>query len=627
VDTEADPQRLIGVVLASRYRVESLLGHGAMGTVYRARHVKVGREFAIKILHPRLLADEKIRRRFAREAELAGALHHRNVVNVVDVGESADGLRYLVMEYAGGSTLYELIKGAGPMPSAQVTAIVRQLLAGLEHAHDRGLIHRDFKPENVIIERGHGVDLVKIVDFGVAILRDDAATPGNTRLTTAGLVLGTPLYMAPEQALGAPIDHRIDLFALGVMCFEMLTGMPPFDGDGVDVARANLLTDTPVMSVRVPGLQVDPLLEAFTRTLMMKSRDARPATAAAALALIDLIDRDRPAAAALLGVELDPYEPPQAAPFRVRIAMPEPAPSPVHAPIPEVTDERPAMSRLSGRRIASLAGLAALMALALGITLTVHAPVPAQPTPATGSPTPRALEQAPPRNVETAAAPPVDRSSGPSAAPATAPAIWASVTTPSRSRPTAADRRSRAQGGGDPDGSAGGAGVLPRGIDPPVVARASRGAGHALGTWSSTRRTPVPPALPAATPPAEVAPIAAIPDRPSPPAADPSAVTPPDLAPARSPSAPTLDIAEAAPPAVAAPAPPPASAIRVAELYATVGKQLKAFDQARGSAATADLWPLYLRIRINDVITDPVKRDEADALLHQLYDQIAVRSR
>src|SRR5262245_12208337 len=285
-----------------------------MGTVYRARHVKVGRAFAIKVLHPQFLADDKARRRFAREAELAGSLHHPNIVSVVDAGETPDGLRYLVMEFVDGTTLFDLITDAAPMPAARVISIVRQLCDGLAHAHERGLIHRDFKTENVIVEAGPGGgDIPKIADFGIAILRDDAASSNPERLTTAGLVLGTPHYMAPEHATGGAIDHRIDLFALGVMCFEMLTGRAPFDGDGVDVARANLLADTPIMSVRVPGLIVDPLLEALTRKLMMKSRDARPPTARAARELVDLIDRNRPAAAAALDIPLDAmFDPPRA---------------------------------------------------------------------------------------------------------------------------------------------------------------------------------------------------------------------------------------------------------------------------------------------------------------------------
>ncbi|HET7502379.1 MAG TPA: serine/threonine-protein kinase [Kofleriaceae bacterium] len=318
---------LIGEVLGERYCLEARLGHGAMGSVFRARHVEVGRAFAIKILHPRLLGDERIRKRFAREARLAGALHHPNAVSVLDVGEARDGRRYLVMEYADGPTLLDLIEASGPLPGPRFVAIVRQLCSGLQHAHELGLIHRDFKPENVIIERDrHGVETPRIVDFGVAILRDDAVAPGAGRLTTAGLVLGTPHYMAPEHATGAPIDHRIDLFALGVTCYEMLAGCAPFEGDGVDVARANLLLDPPAMCARVPGLAVDPLLEAFTRKLMMRPRDARPATARAARDLLDRIEHDRSGAASALGITLPIPRPAVAIPALARAVAAAPPP-------------------------------------------------------------------------------------------------------------------------------------------------------------------------------------------------------------------------------------------------------------------------------------------------------------
>jgi serine/threonine protein kinase len=320
VGGDVDPDSLIGEVIAGRYRIEARVGNGAMGTVYRARHVKLGRPFAVKLLRPTLLDNETIRRRFAREAELAGSLHHPNIVSMVDVGETPYGLHYLVMEYVAGETLFDLMVREAPLPGDRVAAIARQLCDGLDHAHGRGLIHRDFKPENVIVDRDR--DRVKIVDFGISILFDDAASSSPDRLTTAGAVVGTPNYMAPEQALGQPIDHRVDLFALGVLCFEMLTGAPPFDGDGVDVARANVMTETPAMRDRVPGLTVDALLEAFTRRLMRKSPDARPASAAEARALLDLIERDRGAAAAALGVAPAGAQPPY--PSRAAIARPDP---------------------------------------------------------------------------------------------------------------------------------------------------------------------------------------------------------------------------------------------------------------------------------------------------------------
>jgi serine/threonine-protein kinase len=254
------------------------------------------------VLHPRTLADPKVAQRFEREAELAGRLHHPNVVGVVDVGD-VEGTRYMVMDFAEGPDLARLLDEA-PMRPERIIHLVRQMLEGLYHAHEQGLIHRDFKPENVIIERdAHGVELPRIVDFGIALLREGGdSTDGIGRLTTNGLVLGTPHYMAPEQAVADPIDHRIDLFALGIVIYEMLSGQLPFEGRGAEVARANLLLDPPPIAKRVEHLEVDPLLEAFARRLMAKSRDHRPATAKAARELLDLIERDRSMAARALGV-------------------------------------------------------------------------------------------------------------------------------------------------------------------------------------------------------------------------------------------------------------------------------------------------------------------------------------
>ncbi|HEY6175253.1 MAG TPA: serine/threonine-protein kinase, partial [Kofleriaceae bacterium] len=293
---------LVGRVLAERYQILHRLGEGAMGAVYKARHVKVGRLFAVKVLHARTLEDSKVVKRFEREAELAGRLRHPNVIGVVDVGE-IDNTRYMVMDFVEGPDLAKLLDEA-PMPPERIIRLVRQMLEGLYHAHEQGLIHRDFKPENVIVERDpHGGELPRIVDFGIALLREGGdAGDGTGRLTTNGLVLGTPHYMAPEQAVADPIDHRIDLFAMGIVIYEMLCGRLPFDGSGAEVARANLLLDPPPIHQRVPHLVVDPLLEAFSRRLMAKKRDARPATARAARELLDLIERDRIAAAAALGV-------------------------------------------------------------------------------------------------------------------------------------------------------------------------------------------------------------------------------------------------------------------------------------------------------------------------------------
>jgi serine/threonine-protein kinase len=293
----------IGTIVEERYRIESVLGGGAMGRVYRARHVRLGRDVAIKVLRDDLLREPAIVERFEREARVAARLRHPNLVSLLDVGE-----HLMIMELAPGRPLAELT--GAPMPRAEVISIVSQLLSGLAHAHAAGLVHRDLKPENVLVDAS---GVARIVDFGIAVVRDrESASPDGRRLTEAGLVVGTPLYMSPEQATGRAVDHRTDLFALGVMTYELLAGVPPFEGSGVEVARANVTQDPPVIAQRVRGVDVDPLLEAFVHKLMARRLADRFASASDALTTLELIERDRDAAARSLGVAGGPPEPPPA---------------------------------------------------------------------------------------------------------------------------------------------------------------------------------------------------------------------------------------------------------------------------------------------------------------------------
>jgi serine/threonine protein kinase len=366
-----------GSVLADRYVIEARLGDGAMGTVYRARHAKFGRPFAIKVLHPSLMQNPKVLQRFEREAELAGRLRHTNVASVVDVG-THQGLHFLAMEFASGETLSSLLAD-GPMTEVRMLDVAKQLCAGLQHAHEVGLIHRDFKPDNVIVEPvAGGRELARIVDWGVAIVLEAAAnSDAEDRLTTKGIVVGTPHYMAPEQARGATMDHRVDLFALGLICFELLTGVLPFEGSGVDVARANLCSPIPPMRERNPEVRVDPVLEAVVRKLLEKHPDDRPASGNAARELFELYERDRASCALFLGVELPVEDRPA---IEAAVAQ-EPAarahsPRQTHTRDPESdreTDElQPAFSR---RRIVLVAaGFAAALAVMLWLGLRGHKP-------------------------------------------------------------------------------------------------------------------------------------------------------------------------------------------------------------------------------------------------------------
>jgi eukaryotic-like serine/threonine-protein kinase len=297
----AKPGReLIGEILAGCL-VEAELGRGAMGTVYRGTHVESGRAVAIKALHPKHVHEPKIVARFKREAKLAARLRHPHIAGVVDVGGAIDdGRHVIVLEFAEGVSLATLLADLdGPMPAARVVALLSQILLALEHAHDAGLIHRDLKPENIMVESRGDTDFARIVDFGIAILRDpdDSAE----KLTATGQMVGTPTYMSPEQAMCEPFDHRTDQFAVGVIAYELLAGTLPFDGSAIDIAIANVKKDPPPIRER-GGVEVDPLLEAFARKLMAKDRERRFASARAAHDTLALIASDREAAALQLGI-------------------------------------------------------------------------------------------------------------------------------------------------------------------------------------------------------------------------------------------------------------------------------------------------------------------------------------
>jgi serine/threonine protein kinase len=292
---------LIGTIVEDRYLVESELGAGAMGRVYRARHIKVGREVAIKVMRADLSSEARLVERFEREALIAAQLQHPNVVGVLDVGTTPTGESLMVMELAPGRPLSDLV--GAPMPHARAVNLLTQLLRGLSHAHAAGLIHRDLKPDNVLLDDD---DHARIVDFGIAVLRDRTGAPAGRRLTEAGLVVGTPMYMAPEQATGKPIDHRADLFSLGVIGYELLAGATPFEGTAAEVALANVTKDPPWIADRVRGVAVDPLLEAFVRKLMARRLADRFESAHAALLALELMDRDRDAAAQQLGLVTRP---------------------------------------------------------------------------------------------------------------------------------------------------------------------------------------------------------------------------------------------------------------------------------------------------------------------------------
>jgi len=254
-----------------RYRIDALIGAGGMGQVYRARDPRIERDVAIKVLPADYAADAERLRRFELEAHAVGALNHPNVMTLYDVG-TADGRPYLVMELLDGETLRDCVK-RGAIPAAQACAIAATIARGLAAAHARGIVHRDLKPENVMMTRD---GRVKILDFGIAKLRvSDLNLDGRTVTTPLGtaadIMLGTAGYMAPEQIRGEPTDERVDLFALGVMLFELLTGRRAFDRESrVETLNAILHDEVPALGANVPVA-----LDRIVRRCLEKDPDAR----------------------------------------------------------------------------------------------------------------------------------------------------------------------------------------------------------------------------------------------------------------------------------------------------------------------------------------------------------------
>jgi len=228
----------LGATIAGRYVVEELIGTGGMARVYRARHQVIGRDVALKFLEPKLTQDERQRKRFLGEARAANQISHQHIIDITDYGETPEGAVYMVMEYLDGRTLGDEIDN-GPLPTPRALRIAEQVAQGLARAHELGVIHRDVKPDNIcLIQRGPEHDFVKLLDFGIARIQDDL------RITAAGALIGTPEYIAPEQVRSGTATPATDMYALGCVLFEMLTGQLPFEG-GTSLLLVKHLNDAP----------------------------------------------------------------------------------------------------------------------------------------------------------------------------------------------------------------------------------------------------------------------------------------------------------------------------------------------------------------------------------------------
>ncbi|MBV70001.1 MAG: hypothetical protein CMH52_01505 [Myxococcales bacterium] len=296
---------LIGHTIAERYQVKSIVGEGGMGTVYRAVQEPIGREVAVKVLLPELINDSLKLKRFVNEARILSGLRHPHTVSLIDCGRLRDGRLFIVMDYVHGGTLRDLMD-TGRLSQVAALKITRQILQSLAEAHAHGIIHRDLKPANVLLDEVQSEEfVVRVADFGIAKLDGDerlmgiAPTSKNATsgfgpqahiATSPGIRLGTPAYIAPEQAFAKEIDARTDLYSVGIILFEMLTGHQPFKSDterGLCLEHLHT-APKPINSVNTQ-LEIEKEIEQLLLSLMSKDRLSRPESAKTVIKTIDRV--------------------------------------------------------------------------------------------------------------------------------------------------------------------------------------------------------------------------------------------------------------------------------------------------------------------------------------------------
>jgi len=270
------PDPLVGRVINDRFKVTALIARGGMGRVYRAEQAPLGRVCAIKVLNPAYAAehDPEFHKRFFLEASVASKLTHPNTVTVFDYGKTDDDIYYMAMEYLEGHTLHRAIREAGHLPEERAAHIARQVCRALREAHSLGAIHRDLKPANIfLVEHGDEADFVKVLDFGLVKNVDEGK---GEDLTKTGLFMGSPKYMSPEQIRGDKVDARTDVYALGIILYEMLTGKVPFDRPtSVNILMAHVHEEPPPLREMNPAIQVSPAMEELLARCLAKDPERR----------------------------------------------------------------------------------------------------------------------------------------------------------------------------------------------------------------------------------------------------------------------------------------------------------------------------------------------------------------
>jgi serine/threonine protein kinase len=285
-------ESLIGTTLVGKYLIESMIGSGAMGTIYKAEQTSLGKTIVIKVLHKHLLNDPELIQRFHREARAASRLNHPNCVQITDFGTLEDGALYIAMEYIPGIDLATLLEREFPLDHRRLIAITKQICQGLDEAHANGVLHRDLKPENIMIEdRRTARDHVKVVDFGIAKLEENNPNSKRSFQTRTGIVCGTPEYMSPEQARGHVLDPRSDIYALGVMLYHLVTNRLPFEAASPIEVVSRHISDPPIPPSMYRGDLPEPL-ERLILTMMEKDRENRPASVMDVYTELERIDRE-----------------------------------------------------------------------------------------------------------------------------------------------------------------------------------------------------------------------------------------------------------------------------------------------------------------------------------------------
>ncbi len=286
-----------GSIIRGKYRLLAKVGQGGMGSVYKALHLAFDELRALKVIAPELLTDDLFVKRFKHEAVITRRLQHPNAVRVDDIDEAEDGRPYIVMEFIDGKSLKKLIREEGPLPYGRVCSIIKQCASALEAAHKLGMVHRDIKPDNIALVDSPEGEMVKVLDFGIAKVKEARmGENANLTLTGAGVVIGTPQYMSPEQAMGKKgdeLDGRADLYSLGVVMYQMLTADLPFKADTtMEMLLAHMQKPPAPISMAHPELQIPEPIADLTLRLLEKNRDKRPASGRALIQEIEGLEKD-----------------------------------------------------------------------------------------------------------------------------------------------------------------------------------------------------------------------------------------------------------------------------------------------------------------------------------------------